>query len=192
MDRRGLVLFGFGVVLLSLSVRMGGLSRGYGVGPASVFLRVATAYTTLGVLTIAFRPTTTRKLISNAIATLAVVFLVGATVMHLDVGMQPPEHGSPLTIPRLLVAQLELLLLTLPVPAGYLSGSLLRERTTDAAAGCFLTAAAVGYFGGTTVSVARGTAPGFTHAMFGAAILATTAFALLPLSVMRLIPPTPG
>jgi hypothetical protein len=192
MDRRGLALFGSGVVLLSLSVRMGGLSTGYRIGPPSVFLRVAAVYTILGILTVVFRPTTVRKLVLNAIATLAVVFITGVALMYLDLRMQPPEYGTTLTIQRLISTQLEFLLITLPVPAGYISGILLRERTTEAAAGLLLTAAVVGFVGGTAISLARGTAPGFTQFIFGGAILATTAFALLPLSVMRWITPDPG
>jgi hypothetical protein len=170
---------------------MGGLSTGYGIGPPSVFLRVAAGYTTLGILTLVFRPTTMRKLILSAIATLAVVFITGVAVMYLDLGMQLPEYGTTLTIPRLLSTQLEFLLLTLPVPAGYISGILLRERTTEAAAGLLLTAAVVGFVGVTASLLARGSAPGFTQFIVGGAILATTAFALLPLSVMRWIAPSP-
>jgi hypothetical protein len=192
METRGLALFGSGVVLLALSIRMGGLSTGYGIGPPSVFLRVSVGYTILGILTIVFRPTTMRKLVLNAIATLPVVFIMGVTLMYLDLGMKPPEYGTTLTIPRLISTQMEFLLITLPVPAGYLSRALLRERTTEAAAGLLLTAAVVGFVSGSAISLARGTAPGFTQFIFGGAILATAAFALLPLSVMRWITPNPG
>ncbi|GAA0262050.1 hypothetical protein GCM10009000_093060 [Halobacterium noricense] len=173
-----------GVILLWIAVRMGGLSTGYGLGRASVLLRVGIAYAALGILTGILRPNTVRKRVLNAIATLAVVFVTGVIVMYLDLGVYPPEYGTPLTLRRLVGTQMELLLVTLPVPAGYLAGILVRERTNLEAAGLLLTAMVVGFAGGTWISLARGSAPGFTQFIFAGAILATTAFALLPLVVM--------
>lgn len=184
MNARGIVLAVSGVILLWLAVRMGGLFTGYGIGPPSVFLRVGIGYAVLGLLTASLRPNTLRKAVLNAIATLAVIFVAGLCVMYYDLGVHPPESGSPLTLPGLLVNQIELTLVTLPVPAGYISGIFLRERTTLEAAGLLLTATLVGFAGGTGISLARGSVTGFTHLIFAGAILATTAFALLPLGVM--------
>lgn len=50
MDVRGLALSGSGVVLLYITVRMSGLSTGYGIGPPSVLLRVGVGYAVLGIL----------------------------------------------------------------------------------------------------------------------------------------------
>ncbi|MUV60033.1 hypothetical protein [Halobacterium sp. CBA1126] len=172
------------MILLWIAVRMGGLFTGYGIGPPSVFLRVGIGYAALGLLTASLRPNTLRKAVLNAIATLAVIFVVGLCLMYYNLGLHPPESGTSLTLPRLLVYQIELTLVTLPVPAGYISGILLRERTMLEAAGVLLTAMLVGFAGGTWISLARGTAPGFTQLIFGGATLATTAFTLLPLGVM--------
>lgn len=190
MDARGPALFGSGVVLLYLSVRMGGLSTGYGIGPPSVFFRVGVGYAALGILTAILRPNTVRKGILSAMATIAVVFVAGICVMYYELGLNPPEGGTALTLPRLVGTQMELLLVALPVPAGYISGFLVRERTFEDAAGLLLTAMVVGFAGGTGISLALGTAPGFTQFIFFGATLATTAFALLPLSVMGLLAPS--
>ncbi|MGB9965754.1 hypothetical protein [Halobacterium hubeiense] len=163
---------------------MGGLSTGYGFGRASVLLRVGIAYAVLSILTAILRPDTVRKGVLNAIATLAVVFITGLTVMYLDVGLHPSEYGTSLTLRQLIGTQMELLFVTLPIPTGYLSGILVRERSTPEAAGLLLTAMIVGFAGGTWSSLARGTAPGFTQFIFAGTILATTTFALLPLGVM--------
>lgn len=168
---------------------MGGLSTGYGIGPPSVLLRVGVGYAVLGILTGILRPNTVRKGILNAMATIAVIFVVGLYVMYYDLGIHPPEGGTALTLRRLVGTQMELLLVALPVPAGYISGILVRERTIPEAAGLLLTAIVVGFAGGAGISLARGTAPGFTQFIFAGAILATTAFALLPLSVMGWLAP---
>jgi len=190
MNWRSIVLSISGVLLLYLSVRMGGLSTGYGIGRPSVLLRVGMGYAVLGILTGILHPTTVRKGMLNAMATIAVIFVVGLCVMYYDLGAHPPVGGTDLTLPRLVSTQMELLLVTLPVPAGYISGILLRERTIVEAAGLLLTVMVVGFAGGTGVSLAQGSAPGFTQLIFGGAILATTVFALLPLGVMRWLAPS--
>lgn len=163
---------------------MGGLSTGYGLGRPSVLLRVGVGYAVLGILTATLRPNTVRKAVLNATTTIAVIFAVGLCVMYYDLGVHPPVAGTNLTLHRLVGTQMELLFVTLPVPAGYLSGILMRERTIPEAAGVLLAAMVVGFAGGTGISLSQGSAPGFTQFIFAGAILATTAFALLPLGVM--------
>jgi hypothetical protein len=155
----------------------------------AVLLRVGVGYVALGVLSGLLRPLTAQKGALNAVVTVVVVFVVGIGIMYYDLGIHPPEYGTPLTPQLLVTSQLELLLITLPIPAGYLAGILTSNRTDLLGIAILPATMVVGAVLGTIVSLSQGSAPGFTRVLFFVATFATSVFALLPMGVMMWLDP---
>jgi len=184
MNKQSLVLSGVGLILLWFSIIRGGLSTGYGMGTIPILLRIGVAYISLGALTALLRPISARKGYLNALGTAVVIFAVGVSIMYYDLGVHPPEYGTLLTTPRLVGTQIQLLLIMLSIPAGYISGVLMREEKHLMSMFILPTAVVVGAFGGTIVAIEQGSHPGFTTVFFFGATLVVAVFSLLPLSVM--------
>ena len=184
MNRRARALAGGGAVCVVLSVATGGLSTGYGMGVAAVLLRVGLAFLVFGVLTAVFGPVSVREAVAGALTAIAVVFLGGALVMYYDLGVNPPEYGTPLTRSLLVETQMELLLVCLPVTVSHLGGILLEKSRTGLAVGLLGISAVVGYYLGSGISLAGGSAPGFTQFFFAVSIVATSLVALATIGVM--------
>jgi len=189
VNKQALVLSSVGLVLLCVSIAMGGLSTGYGKGTLPILLRIGVGYTVLGVLTALLQPISAREGYLNALGTVIVLFVVGVGVMYYDLGIQPPEYGTPLTIPLLVGNQIQLSLIMLPIPAGYISGILISEEKRTMSMLLLSSAIVVGALGGTKVALAQGSAPGFTTVYFFVSTLAVGIFSLLPLSVMSRFDP---
>ena len=147
-------------------------------------LRIGVGYTCLAILTAILRPVSVQRGCLSALGTVVVVFVVGVGVMYYDLGIQPPEYGSPLTTSLLVGYQIQLSFILLPIPAGYISGILLREERPLLSILLLLSTIVAGAFAGTQVSLAQGSAPGFTGVVFFASTIAAGAFSLFPLSVM--------
>lgn len=187
MDRThsGAILFGLGLLLILYSVVSGGLSTGYGIEVPMVLLRVGVAFVVLGVATTALRAFTTANAVVVSAITLTVMFIVGVAVMYYDLGMTPPEYGTPLTTGRLIFNQLEITLALAPVPAGYIAGVLAVQDRLPIGVAFLLGAALVGWLGSSWMMVARGSAHGFTQVMMLVLTIAAVGLALIPLSLMR-------
>lgn len=89
-----------------------------------------------------------------------------------------------------MTTQLELFLITLPIPAGYLAGILTSNRNDLLGVAILPAAMVVGAVLGTIISLNQGSAPGLTRVLFFAATFATSVFALLPLGVMGWLDPS--
>ncbi|MGB9965818.1 hypothetical protein [Halobacterium hubeiense] len=176
---------GAGVATLGWGVLAGGPWTGYGIGPAAVLLRIGVALIALCLLDTLLAPTTLRRASLAAAATVVTVFVAGACVMYVDLGVNPPENGTTLTLPLLVAAQAELALVALPVPAGYVAGTLRGDERNLHAVALLVAATLLGGVGAASIAYSRGATFGFVQVMFFAGALAAAAFALVPLAVMR-------
>jgi Mn2+/Fe2+ NRAMP family transporter len=120
----------------------------------------------------------------NAIVSAIAIFVVGVSIMYFDLGIRPPEYGTPLTLHLLVSTQTQLLMITLPVPAGYVAGVLVSLKKYPHAVFIFLTVSLAGAIGGTEISLAGGSAPGFTELLFFVSTFVVMVFALFSVIVM--------
>lgn len=189
MDRRAAVLSGAGLCLLGPAAISGGLATGYGMGPFAMLLRIGVLWLTLGVLTGIADPSTVRQGVKHAATAVLIVFVVGSGLMYYDLAVTQPEHGTPLTPSLVVATQLQLVSITLPIPAGYLAGILVRDDEPIGAAVTLLAVLVVSPIVGIQIAVAEGFASGFAGAFFITATVLVSAFALPPLLLMGWIDP---
>lgn len=184
-QRRAPILFGAGAFCLMFSIIGGGLSTGYSIiRPSAILLRAGVIYLTLGVVTSLFTPISIRDAILSALCAAGLVFLLGLIVMYYDLVLTPPQHGTIPTTHLLVGTQLQGVLITLPISTGYLSGVLVRANRQAIAMVVLLGTILGGWFGGSSIALSMGSAPGFTQMAFLLGIVATAGLALLPIVVM--------
>lgn len=184
LKRQVLALSVLGVVLVAISVILGGLSTGYGKGGIPILLRVGVGYVVLGMATALWSPLTIQRGIMNAIVSAIAIFVVGVSIMYFDLGIRPPEYGTPLTLRLLISTQTQLLMIILPVPAGYVAGVLVSLEKYPHAVFVFVIVSLAGALAGTKISLIEGSAPGFTEMLFLLSTLFVMAFGMFSIVVM--------
>lgn len=169
--RDGGVVVALGLVLVVASLADGELLHGYGVGPSAFLLHVGVLYVVLGVAAVWADD---RGPLQVAVGAHVAFFALACGLMYYDLVLAPPEYGTVPTLADILVNRFQLALVLLPVTVGYLVGALGRREGWQKRTPILAASAAVGPLLGLAIALARGSAPGFTHAVF--ALLGVGAF----------------
>lgn len=179
-----LTLLAVGFILIAVSV--GGYSSGYSIDVYVIMLRVGVAYLSFAAaIWLAERTSVVDGVVdlrwAGAVSagTLALVFGVGVAVMYVDLGLFPPEQGTPLTVESLLRMQAEIALLLAPVASGYLASAFLIRDRLPAAVGLLVAVAVTGWYIASSLALSAGAAPGFTE-FFNAVLVAIAVVLALP------------
>ncbi|WP_435182121.1 hypothetical protein [Halorussus sp. AFM4] len=183
MQQRVQALLRLGGVVLLGSVALGAPWTGYEKGLASLLFRVGIIYVMLGAVTARSSPATVRQAIGGAAGALAVTFLVGTGTMYYDLGMTPPEYGTPLTVAGLVTTQAVLTLLLVPVSAAYVCGVLLQYGRGARGLALFGGAVIGGWFAPVVVTYIGGTQSEFA-ALYYFIISFGTGVAALPMLML--------
>lgn len=189
MDLRAAALTGAGLLVSGIAAVSGGLGTGYGLGPFAILLRIGLWWLALGALTAFARPNSIKKATKHAVTGVLILFVIGCSLMYYDLAVTPPENGTTLTLSLLVSYQLQFLLITLPIPAGYLAGVLVSDDKPLVAALTFLAVLVASPMVSAQIAVAGGFAPGFAGAFFFTATVVVSGFALVPLCLMGWIDP---
>jgi len=184
MNRQGFVLSVVGAILMCTSVVLGGLSSGYGMGGIPILLRIGVGFVVLGIATSLWPPLFVRRGITNAILSAIIIFLVGISLLYYDLVLQSSKYGPTFRLLPAISTQFKLLLITLPIPAGYIAGVFLSVKQYSYAVFVFIATPVTAAIGGITISLAQGSAPGFTETFFLLSTFFVTLFALFPLAVI--------
>lgn len=168
--RDGVAVLALGVAVAIVGFRDGELLHGYGIGPSAFVLHVGVLYVVLGAVVLALGE---RRPLVTAVGAHVVFFVVACGLMYYDLVVAPPEYGQVPTALDVVANRSALALALLPVTMGYLAGGV----DFDAKLRSVLILGGVAVVGpalGSVVLVARGSAPGFTQALF--ALLGVAAF----------------
>lgn len=192
MKRPGCWLLGLGVLATIGAVVTGGADAGYGLGPGAFVLRAGVALTMLGAATWTLDRPSVGAVAGVVLGTVLAVYAVGVGAMWLDLGVNPPEYGTPLTIDALLGYQAVYALYLLPVPFGYAAGIGMRRGREYA--GLLVPASTFLAFV-TAIAVSTALTPD-QHMMallFDAvSVLASTLLALVPFAAVTTVDEHPG
>lgn len=169
-------MVGLGVLFTAVSVFFGGLSPGFQLEAPVFLLRVGIAFTVLGVATVSLRSISISSAVIVSVATLAVVFVVGAAIMY--------SESSP-TMTTVVAKQASMTLVLAPIPAGFVAGVLDKRGQPTTAYRTLIGTMVAAWILASLVLMAGGPVAPLGLAPIIIFTLAATLFAFVPRNLLR-------